>query len=83
MIVNLRIDRLVLDGLPVGTHQGPAVEAAVQAELTRLLTEGHGLPHATDRAVPFVRSSAIAAPAVRADTLGGQIGQAVFESIRS
>jgi hypothetical protein len=37
MNVNLHIERLILDGLPVGSSQGTTVRAAVEAELSRLL----------------------------------------------
>ena len=37
--IHLHIERLVLDGLPIDRGQGPHVQAAVEAELTRLLTE--------------------------------------------
>jgi hypothetical protein len=40
MNITIHIERLILDGLPVATHQGPLVQAAVEAELTRLLASG-------------------------------------------
>ena len=39
--IQVHIDRLVLDGLPVQNHEGPAVKKAFQAELGRLLAEGN------------------------------------------
>jgi len=39
MSVRLHIEHLVLDGLPLEAADGPAVRTAVEAELTRLLTE--------------------------------------------
>jgi hypothetical protein len=38
--INIHIERLVLDGLPVDRSDGPAVKEAVEEELTRLLAEG-------------------------------------------
>lgn len=38
MDVNLHIERLVLDGLPITTQQGSALEAALKVELVRLLS---------------------------------------------
>ena len=38
MNINLHIERLILDGLPITRQQGPHVQAAVEAELTRLLS---------------------------------------------
>ncbi len=40
MNINVHIERLILDGLPVTARQGASVQAAVEAELTRLLAEG-------------------------------------------
>jgi hypothetical protein len=40
--INLHIERLILEGLPVARHEAPQVRAAVEAELSRLLTL-HGL----------------------------------------
>lgn len=37
MIINLHIDRLVLDGLPIKRHQGSLVKAAIESELGLLL----------------------------------------------
>ena len=40
MNINLHIEQLALDGLPVTGGQGALVRAAVESELTRLLAEG-------------------------------------------
>lgn len=45
MTVHLRIDRLIIDGLPLGPGDAARLQAAVEAELTRLIAEG-GLPPA-------------------------------------
>jgi hypothetical protein len=37
--INLHIERLVLDGLPLEQRQGPRLQAAVARELIRLLSE--------------------------------------------
>ena len=39
MNIKLHIERLVLDGLQLERGQGPHIQAAIEAELTRLLTE--------------------------------------------
>lgn len=39
MNINFHIERLVLDGLPISRHDGPIVQAAVESELARLLTD--------------------------------------------
>ena len=82
MNVNLHIERLVLDGLPVGSHEGPLVEAAIAAELTRMFAEGSfgaGVPRG--RATPLVCAEAIRMESGGAEGLGVQIGQAVFGGI--
>jgi|SRR5688572_177427 len=40
MSLNLHIERLILDGLPVSHAQGPVLGAALERELGRLLTKG-------------------------------------------
>ena len=37
MNINVHIERLILDGLPVAGGQGSVLQAGVEAELTRLL----------------------------------------------
>lgn len=39
MKINLHIERLVLDGLPVGMGQGALIQSAIETELARLLAE--------------------------------------------
>jgi hypothetical protein len=83
MNINLHIERLILDGLPIEGLHGPLVQAAVEAELSRLLSAG-GL-HAS-------LQSGIAVPSVRADVMslnagtnpkqiGQQIARAVYGGI--
>lgn len=40
MTIHLHIERLVLEGLPLEKRHGPQVQAAVEAELARLLAAG-------------------------------------------
>jgi hypothetical protein len=42
MKINLHIERLILDGLPAGSHQCALIQSAVEKELARLLA-GSGL----------------------------------------
>jgi hypothetical protein len=53
MNINLHIERLVLDGLPLEQRQGPQLQAAVERELTRLLS-------GTSSTGAFVSSSSLA-----------------------
>ncbi len=76
MTVRVHIDRLILDGLPVDRLTAPQVQAAVEAELTRLLAAGDW--HPPGGAVPAVSAAPIA---VAPDTRPGQLGAAVAQSI--
>ena len=82
MNIKLRIDRLILEGLPVSSTEVPAVRAAVESELARLLAT-HGLSHEPQGgAIPQVRAgnlqlSAESSPA----QLGKQIAQSVHGGI--
>lgn len=40
MRINVRIERLILDGLPVERRDGAAVQAALEAKLTQLFNSG-------------------------------------------
>jgi len=80
--INLHIERLVLDGLPLGVRDGPLVRAAVAAELARLLAdEPPPGALATGRNAPLVRAGTIARPAADGTGLGTQIGAAVFAGL--
>jgi len=60
MNINLHIDRLILDGLPVATAQGPFVQAAVESEITRLLgADGLSASLCAGGALPSVASGTI------------------------
>ena len=83
MQIELHIERLVLDGIPVSPRDRGALQASVEMELTRLLTEG-GL--STDL------SGGIALPSLRAGSLslssdgspaqlGARIARAVYDGI--
>jgi hypothetical protein len=80
--VNLHIERLVLEGLPVGVHEGPLVQAAIEAELGRLFADGAftraGLQGET---VPLVRAEPMALAEGGSEALGTQIGQAIYGGI--
>jgi hypothetical protein len=83
MSLRLHIDRLVIDSFPLPPGGGPALQAAVEAELSRLLAEG-GLAPALQGggALPALRGGAVPhAPGASARTFGNQIAQAVYEGI--
>jgi hypothetical protein len=81
--IRLHIERLVLDGLPIGAHDGRLVQAAVEAELSRLLTAGIA-PDAFGQgfAVPGVRADAVQLEAgATPQGIGTQVAQAVHGGI--
>lgn len=88
--IHVRIERLVLtsgDGLDLERRDGGAIQAAVEAELGRLLGEGGLRPDlASGGAVPSVRGGALETPS-RADAgagpsaLGTGIARAVYGGI--
>ena len=83
MNIDPHIERLVLDGLNIGPGQGGKVKAAVEAELSRLLSEGgvasvlqEGGAMAAIRANPLLVSSN-----TNPSSLGEQIAGAVYGGI--
>jgi hypothetical protein len=83
MNINLHIERLVLDGLPVERNQGPHVQAAVEAELTRLLAQnGMGTDLQIGGAVPQLETNAMRLSTGNSPTqMGRQIAQSVYSGI--
>lgn len=80
--VTLHIERLVIEGLPVGSHDGPLVQAAIEAELARLIGEGAFSDHRVrDTAIPFVRGEPLALAGSGGTALGTQIGRAIHAEI--
>jgi hypothetical protein len=81
MTIVLTIDRLVIDGLPATAADGARIGAAIESELTRLLTVD-GLPKAAGGAVPDLPPSRIEWPReIGAADAGARIAQAVHGTI--
>jgi hypothetical protein len=82
MSVNLHIERLVLDGLPVDARDGARVEAAVRAELVGRMAES-GVPAGLKTGF---NKSRILAPMLRlnssfhAKEIGTQIGAGIYSA---
>ena len=83
MNINLHIERLILDGLPLGAGQGALVQGALEVELARLLMQGGIAPGLeSDGAVPSVRANAIQLTAQSSPAkMGQQIAQSVYGEI--
>jgi hypothetical protein len=83
MNINLHIERLILDGLSINRSQGPLVQAAVETELSRLLTErGIASSLRSGGAMPSLRAGNIQLEhGVAAPRLGAQIAGAVHRQL--
>jgi hypothetical protein len=79
MNINIHIERLVLDGLPIARHQGPLVQAAVEAELARLLAaDGLEVNLLTGGALSHVQAGSIQ---LARDGNPGQLGQQIAQTV--
>ena len=83
MKINVHIERLILDGLPIERRDGAAVQAAVEAELARLFNAGEFSPVLrSGTAVPNLRAAPIELQETVTPTdLGQQIAQTVHGSL--
>ena len=82
MNVRLHIDRLVLDGIDVAAGDRPRLQAALEAELTRLVTErGVAGELANGAALPSVRAPQISIAGSNARQIGTAIAGAVFGGV--
>lgn len=79
MNVNLHIERLVLDGVPLAPGDRPLLRAAVEGELSRLLTEG-GLSAGlrSGGAMPTVRANPML---IHGDANPSRMGQEIARSV--
>ena len=82
MKINLHIERLVLDGLPIAHHHGPQVQTAVERELARLFAAEETLCRLnfTSGATPRVSAPNINALSGNPVRTGEQIAQVVHRS---
>jgi hypothetical protein len=82
MKMNIHIERLVLEGLPVKGEHKEHILAAVQHEMRQLLAEGPAGDFAVSGAIPALRGGSINVPPNPAPAqLGRQIARAVHQGI--
>jgi hypothetical protein len=83
MKINLHIERLVLEGLPLSSAQAPMVQLAVQQELTRLLgVNGIAPGLMSGGAMPHTRGGNVQlASETSPRQMGTQIAQSVHEGL--
>ena len=84
MNVNVYIEQLILDGLPITRSQGTIVQAAVEAELARLIVAGELKTDLLQGgARPYASADAIQLASDNSPTrIGQQIAQSVYGGIR-
>ena len=84
MNINIHIERLILDGLPITRNQHSLVQTAVEAELTRLLAaDGLAPSLQTGGALSHLQGGSIQLTGEgNPGQLGQQIAQAVYGGIR-
>lgn len=83
MKINVRIERLILDGLPVERRDGAVVQAAIEARLTQLFNSGRLSPALlSSQMVSGLPAAAIELEdGVSPTRLGQQIAQAIHGSL--
>jgi len=83
MNINLHIERLILDGIDIAPEQGPVLQAAMESELGRLLTERGISPGlAQEVAVPRLSARDMQMASTSGPVeLGQQIAQSVYGGI--
>lgn len=79
MKINLNIERLVIDSLPIGQGQAPQLQAVIERELAHLLSQGEDFERLTSAgAVASIDGGAIhVTPGAGTVGLGKQIAAAV------
>lgn len=84
MRITLTIDRLVLDGFELGPGGATLLQAAVEAELGRLLAAGDLPPGLLEGgAAPLLRAAPVRhSPDTTPEQLGAQIAQSVYGSLK-
>lgn len=83
MRINVRIERLILDGLPVERRDGAVVQAALEARLTQLFNSGEPAQRLRSSSmVPNLRAAAIEfTEGMNPTRLGQEIAQALHKSL--
>ena len=82
MNINLHIERLVLDGVNIAPGQRHLLQASVETELTRMLTEGGLSPSlAQGTAVPRMSTDGMQWTNNNPAQIGRHIAQSVYRGI--
>lgn len=82
MNIKLHIERLVLDGVNIAPGQHHVLQASVETELTRLLTDGGlSLSLAQGTALPHISTGGIQLTNNNPTQIGQHIAQSVYGGI--
>ena len=83
MSLNIHIERLLLDGIPIGRHDARLIQAAVEAKLAELFAGDSGMPRINFRsALPHLRGANITlSTGFEPAAAGVQIARAVHSTI--
>jgi hypothetical protein len=82
MNIKLHIERLVLDGVNIAPEQRHVLQASVETELTRLLTDRGLAPSlAQGVALPRISTSGMQLTSNNPTQIGQQIAQSVYGGI--
>jgi len=82
--VKLHIERLVIDGAALAPGGKDALQAAVEAELTRLIArDGIAREYRAGGATPALRAGAIGAPSKNPAKFGVEIARAVHGGLKN
>jgi len=80
--INVHIERLILDGIPVTHGEGADVQVALETELVRLLTE-KGLGGTAGGAISSISGDPIRlTDTSKASNIGNQVAGAIYASIQ-
>jgi hypothetical protein len=84
MNINLQIERLILEGVDLSPRQRRQLQAAVEAELSRLLSE-NGLPPSLQNGgtIPKLPASLNVTQNSNPTQMGEQIAQSIYGGLNS
>ena len=82
MNINIHIERLILNEIDLPRHQRPRLQAALEAELSRLLSE-NGVPTHLQMggAIPSLSANMTVGKNLNPTRLGQQIAKSIYEGL--
>ncbi len=84
MNLNLQIDRLILEDIDLSLRQRRQLQAAIETELSRLLSENGIPPHLQNGGtIPKLPINLSPSPAAQPTQMGQQIAQTIYGGLTS